>query len=148
MSSRHPKQQKDFIGKIVEQQEDAKKEENLKKRKAVSKQPKIQAAFENNTKYGLQSKEQKDFDSKLVDYIIKDLASFNSINSKGFLELVNFLNKRVTFKHRTTYRRQVESKGDEILQQVMDIIKKAVNNHDIDLVAGTTDIWTRRANDS
>ena len=135
MSSRHPKQQKDFIGKIVEQQEDAKKEENLKKRKAVSKQPKIQAAFENNTKYGLQSKEQKDFDSKLVDYIIKDLASFNSIN-------------RVTVKHRTTYRRQVESKGDEILQQVMDIIKKAVNNHDIDLVAGTTDIWTRRANDS
>ena len=135
MSSRHPKQQKDFIVKIVEQQEDAKKEENLKKRKAVSKQPKIQAAFENNTKYGLQSKEQKDFDSKLVDYIIKDLASFNSIN-------------RVTVKHRTTYRRQVESKGDEILQQVMDIIKKAVNNHDIDLVAGTTDIWTRRANDS
>ena len=120
--------------KIVEQQEDAKKEENLKKRKAVSKQPKIQAAFENNTKYGLQSKEQNHFDSKLGDYIIKDLASFNSIN-------------RVTVKHRTTYRRQVESKGDEILQQVMDIIKKAVDNHDIDLVAGTTDIWTSRAND-
>ena len=134
MSSRHPKQQKDFIEKIVEQQEDAKKEENLKKRKAVSKQPKIQAAFENNTKYGLQSKEQNHFDSKLGDYIIKDLASFNSIN-------------RVTVKHRTTYRRQVESKGNEILQQVMDIIKKAVDYHDIDLVAGTMDIWTSRAND-
>ena len=45
-------------------------------------------------------------------------------------------------KHRTTYRRQVESKGDEILQKVMVIKKKGVVNHYIDLVAGTTDNWT------
>lgn len=88
---------------------------------------------------------QKKFDDKIVDYIIKDLPSFKSLNSEGFLELIDYAAPKYTVKDRTTYARKIEHKYENILQQVNDIVSKC--KPEMESISCTTDMWTSRAND-
>ena len=83
---------------------------------------------------------------KVVDYIIKDLPTFNSINGEGFVDLLTFAAPRYTVKDRKTYAREIENKYDNLLQQVNDIIEQC--KPQMESVACTTDMWTSRVNDS
>ena len=122
----HPKQAKQLEEADVE-----KKKEVDKKCKAVD------DIIDAETSRQGPSKKQQSFPGflesrmkfdKVVDYIIKDLPTFNSINGEGFVDLLTFAAPRYTVKDRKTYARKIENKYDNLLQQVNDIIEHSSVN--------------------
>ena len=154
----HPK-----LNKLLEDADKEKakqKELEVRKRKQVEKddldvelecqpsqkkQTTLAGFIQTKTKYDIHSEEQKKFDDKIVEYIIKDLPSFSSINNEGFLELMNYAAPKFTVKDRKTYARKIEHKYENIMQQVNDIISKC--KPEMESISCTTDMWTSRAND-
>lgn len=111
----HPKQAK----QLKEADDEKKKEQVEKKRKAVDddiidvemfsqgpskKQPSLPGFLESRMKFDPQSEAQKAFDDKVVDYIIKDLPTFNSLNGEGFMDLLGFAAPKYTVKDRKLLR--------------------------------------------
>ena len=112
--------------------------------KSSFKQSKITTTVTNMIKYDDQHPVQREFYSLLLDVIIDGFLSFEFANLPATKTLVNFLNKRVTVKHSTTYSKLAEAKYKAMMVDMKNVITSKIENS----CAFTSDIWTSRVNDA
>ena len=131
----------------IEEQAKSQKRKNLEDASSTcssTKQPKITAAIDNLTKYPLHHPTQEGFDSRFLNVIIEGMLPFNIANLTSTEKLIEFLNRRVTVKHSTTYSNQAEGKYDTLMKKLGTVICSNVHR----CLALTTDLWTSRVNES
>ena len=72
------------------------------------------------------------------------MLSFNLVDSPEFHAFVKLLDRNINLKSRRTYSRYTEKYSEEILQEVLKLIKEYTDAG----VSVTADIWTSRRQDS
>ena len=87
---------------------------------------------------------QTNYDKKLLELLACRFVPFEIVNSQEFKNFVSELDKTINLKHSTTYSRQMKDFSADILEDV----KKAVDEFCDASAAITTDLWTSRARDS
>jgi hypothetical protein len=126
-----------------EKEKQAQKEE-ANKLSGKTNQPKINEAINKLTKCDLQGAKQTSYDKKLLELLACKFVPFEIVNSQEFKNFVFELDKTINLKHSTTYSRQMKDFSAEVL----DDVKKAVDEFCNASAAITTDLWTSRARDS
>lgn len=107
-------------------------------------QPSIKKSFANLQKYEADGAIQKAYDDALVELLSCNLLSFNLVDSPEFHAFVKLLDRNINLKSRRTYSRYTEKYSEEILQEVLKLIKEYTDAG----VSVTADIWTSRRQDS
>ena len=108
------------------------------------KQPKLTDFVEKMSKYRLDSAIQKKFDNLVLELLSMNFLPFNLVSSPEWKTLINFLDKRLNLKDRTTYSRQMKNTAREVQEKVKEMIKNFCG----DSVALTSDMWSSRVLDS
>ena len=107
-------------------------------------QPSIKKSFANLQKYEADGAIQKAYDDALVELLSCNLLSFNLVDSPEFHAFVKLLDRNMNLKSSRTYSRYTEKYSEEILQEVLKLIKEYTDAG----VSVTADIWTSRRQDS
>ena len=137
------------------QERDLEKQENDKKRRKLgigtfksgdvpASQPTITSTLNKLSKVDPNGVVQKKYDDALVELIACNFLSFNLVESPEFKSFVSLLNSAINLKDRTTYSRMTGRYSDEILNEVRKMIEEFTDAS----IATTTDIWTSRTMDS
>ena len=106
-------------------------------------QDKIKDAFNKMNKYDVNGAKQSNFDKALVEFLADNFVPFEVVNSESFKRLVAELDKRVNAKTARTYSRHMEDMAHEVMEDV----KKAIDEFCDASAAITTDLWKSRAKD-
>ena len=159
LKAAHKKEYQDFIIEEEKKREAVVEESNkIEKRKrplnnndvdlelepTEPKQPKLTDFIQKMTKYKVDSAVQKKYDKLVLELLSMNFLPFNLVNSPEWRSLINFLDKRLNLKDRTTYSRQMKFVAREVQDKVKEMILKFCG----DSVAITSDMWSSRVLES
>ena len=134
---------KEFLDMEAEESDERKEKAPLGLKKDEN-TPKIADAFKQMTKVDPHGRKQSNYDKKLLELLACKFIAFEVVDSYEFKNFVTELDKAINLKCSTTYSRQMEELSNEVLMDV----KKAVKEFCTSSAAITTDLWTSRARDS
>jgi nucleoside diphosphate kinase len=71
-----------------------------------------------------QEKSEKDFDEKLIDFIVNGQHSFRIIEEQDFINLVKGLNQNVKISPRKTLKTKIFAKSSKIKSEIIQILSE------------------------